>query len=162
MKTKRFISGAILTAWLVGAGWMLGADPVTSSAEAGRKHRYETQNRGHRTGHYKPKVVRRYRPAPVVHHRTAYRHRAYRPWYYGAERVYVNSSPFYWNVGLGVYLGGGVSLGFQFGNVAPAGYIYADPYCNLTFASVSSYNRHLVYYPHSPALRVVAAPVCGH
>lgn len=160
MKTKRLISGAVLTAWMFGAAWMLGADPVASTAEAGRKHRYETQHRDQRG--YKTRVVRHHRPTRVVQHRPAYRHHTHRPWYYGARRVYVNSSPFYWNIGLGVYLGGGVSLGFQFGNVAPAGYVYADPYCDLTFQSVGAYRRHLDHYGHSPALRVVAAPVCAY
>jgi hypothetical protein len=161
MNTKRLITGTVL-AGVLGAWLMLGAGPMVSSAEAGRRYREAPQRSYKQQGskhHYKhPRRVNRYhRPSRVVRY---YPTRHHRPWYYGARTVYVNQSPFYFNVGLGVYLGGGVNLGIQFGNAAPAGYAYADPYCSLQFSSVNAYNRHLVHYNHSPVLRVVYAPVC--
>jgi len=87
------------------------------------------------------------RPAPVYV-------RTYHPWYYGANRIYVNSSPFYFNTGLSVFFGG-ANLNLQFSNYAPVGYVYVDPYCNEDFYSVSEYREHLRYAHHSAALQCV-------
>jgi len=164
MKSIRLLSATVLAGCLLGAVLILGADPIVSSAEAGRRHTTYDKHHSKVIRHHQKavrhhrKVVRRHRPVRYYRPRHVYvRH--HRPWYVDARRVYIYDSPFYFNAGLNVYLGG-VSLGFQFGNAPPAGYVYADPYCDLEFYSVNAYHAHLNHYAHRPILRAV--PVGWH
>jgi hypothetical protein len=100
---------------------------------------------------YQPPVV--VRRAPVV--RVA-------PWWaVGSPYFWVNTTPYYYNAGLGIYLGG-VSLSFQFTNAPPPGYVYFDPYCGYQFASVPAYRAHLACVGHAHALQVVPVATCGY
>ena len=112
----------------------------------------------HRRVEPRHRVVERRRE---VHHAPSYVYhsprrvvRVHRPWYVQARHVVVHDSPFYFNAGLGLYIGG-IYLDFEFGDFAPLGYIYEDPYCGLEFVSVPHYRDHLHRHHHAPALRVV-------
>lgn len=82
-------------------------------------------------------------------------------WAAGAPYFWVNSTPFYFNAGLGIYLGG-VSLSFQFTNAPPPGYVYFDPYCGVEFGSVAAYRGHVACVHHPHALQVVPVTACGY
>jgi hypothetical protein len=111
-----------------------------------------------------PPVVRRapvvvYRRPPVVRRAPAI---CVAPmWAAGAPYFWVNATPYYFNAGLGVYLGG-VSLAFQFTNAPPPGYVYFDPYCGVEFSTVAAYRGHLACIHHAHALQVVPVAACGY
>jgi len=112
-----------------------------------------------------PVVARRHAPVPVYRRPVVVR----RPtviqvapmWAAGAPYFWVNSTPYYYNAGLGIYLGG-VSLSFQFTNAPPPGYVYYDSYCGYQFASVAAYRYHVGCVSHPHALQVVPVDVCGY
>ena len=152
MKTKRAASTLIS---VLGAAVAFGALSLATPAEAGN-------GRGKARGHHKKVVVHHY-PAPVYRAPVVVRHvvrpapvvvRTYRPWYYDMNRVYVNASPYYFNAGLNVFLGG-ANLNLAFSNYAPAGHVYVDPYCGGEFYSVSAYRQHCSHSGHRAALQVV-------
>jgi hypothetical protein len=159
MKTNRRMARTLISTGLLGAALAFGALTATP-ADANHGN-----GRGHGRGHKTVVVHRTYYPAPVVVRRVVYPRpvyvrpapvyvRTYHPWYYGTNRIYVNSSPFYFNAGLSVFFGG-ANLNLQFSNYAPAGYVYVDPYCNEDFYSVSEYREHLRYEHHPAALQCV-------
>ena len=156
MKTNRHIARSLIGTGLLGAALMVGALSATP-ADAKNGH-----GRGHGRGHKTVVVHRTYAPAPVVVRRVVYPRPVYvrpapvyyHPWYYDANRIYVNSSPFYFNTGLSVFIGG-ANLNLQFSNYAPVGYVYVDPYCDEDFYSVSEYREHLRYAHHPSALQCV-------
>jgi len=121
----------------------------SSRTYRGDRDRYVTGRRGHarivvnhRRPHYLPRVI--YRPRPVH----------VRPWFYGAQRIYVDDSPFYFNAGLGIYVGG-LALNIQIGDVPPVGYVFYDPFCGETFWSVADYQAHLRFRPHPAVLSLI-------
>lgn len=155
MRTDRHIARTLIAAALSGAALMLGAGSFVTPAEAhGHDHGGHGRYHAHRVYYsrpvvvhraYYPTCVRRVYPAPVE---------VYHPWYYGAPRFFVNASPYYFNAGLNVYLGG-ANLNVQLGDPAPVGYVYVDPYCNEEFYSVGEYQEHLHHARHRAALQVV-------
>jgi hypothetical protein len=151
MKTNRRTASSLIGIGLLGAALTFGALSATpAEAKNGHGHGYGRGHKTvvvHRTYYPAPVVVRHVYPAPVYV-------RTYHPWYYGARRVYVNSSPFYFNAGLNVFIGG-ANLNLAFSNYAPAGYVYVDPYCGEEFYSVTEYRQHLGYSHHSAVLRCV-------
>jgi len=77
------------------------------------------------------------------------------PWWEGAPRVYVHGNPFFFNAGLGVYLGG-LGLMFLVGDLPPAGYCYVDPYCGTRFDSLDCYRAHARFQGHDAVVDLVA------
>jgi hypothetical protein len=106
----------------------------------GRRHARVIVN--HRRPHYLPRVI--YRPRPIH----------VRPWFYGARRIYVDNSPFYFHAGLGIFVGG-LAVNIQIGDVPPVGYVFYDPFCGETFWSVADYQAHLRFHPHPAALSLI-------
>lgn len=76
------------------------------------------------------------------------------PWWAGAPVVYVERSPYYFNAGLGVYVGG-VELNLNLGDCAPPGYAYYDPYCRTYMSTVAGYHEHLHRHHHPVTLALV-------
>ena len=89
-------------------------------------HRVE---RRHDHWHYVPRYWYPRFVRAVVHHAF---HPHYRPWYRDARRIYIHDDPFYFHVGLGLYIGG-IAIQFELGNQPPYGYVYYDPYCDEVF-----------------------------
>jgi hypothetical protein len=155
------------TKWLavtsLALGVIVASSLSTSEAEAGnRKGRKWKQHectqsceKEHRTS-CRPHSV--YYGKPV---------RVETPWYRGARRVVIEGDPFYYNAGLGVYLGG-VALHLNLTNAAPDGYVYYDPVCDERFFSVRAYKRHLKSHRHAGGLTLVRVCEmdcdgrCGH
>jgi hypothetical protein len=156
MRTNRFARNLIAAA-LSGAALVFGAGSFAATAEAHGHDRGEHgRYHGHRVYYSRPVVVHRdYYPSRVVVRRMYPAPvEVYRPWYYGAPRFFVNASPYYFNAGLNVYLGG-ANLNLQLGDPAPAGYVYVDPYCNEDFYSVAEYREHVRHVHHRAALQLV-------
>jgi hypothetical protein len=80
---------------------------------------------------------------------------AWRPWWTGAPCLYLDEAPYYFSADLGMYMGG-FALDFSVGNVAPAGYVFYDPYCGDRFWTAAAYRHHLRFHHHPAALRVIA------
>jgi hypothetical protein len=177
MLTKRHLSRLVIGG-ILGATVLLSAGNWISTAEAAPKrdrqarveHRdRRVERRGDRRQDRREdrRVVRRVerrddRRVVVYHHPRYYRPRPVvmvrHPWYTGVRRVYIHDEPFYFNAGLGVYLGGAF-LNFEFTNAAPDGYLYYDPYCHETFASVDLYRHHLAHHRHDGVLSVIQANI---
>jgi hypothetical protein len=179
MRARHILTSTALAAVLIGVG-TVGAG--VTAAEAGPRHSRQADQKVQKprktVRHEAPRVVEQHRKAPVaeprhrkverrVERRRTVQHapsivyrsprrvvRTHRPWYVQARHVEVHHSPFYFHTGLGLYIGG-VYLDFEFGDFAPRGYIYEDPYCGLEFVSVPHYRDHLHRHHHAPALRVV-------
>lgn len=154
MHANSLLSRTVLLAGLLGTALVLSAGPLAGPADARGRH---GKAYGHRSHHRTVVVHESCAPTYVVRRYAQpvrYEYRYSRPWYSDVRRVYVDSDPFYYNAGLNVYLGG-VNLNFAFGDPAPYGYAYLDPYCGIEFSSVSVYQRHLGRHHHEPALRVV-------
>ena len=125
---------------------LVGALVLAASADAHPRHR------GHRKHVYRaprPVWVER---APVC---AVPRRVVHQP-----ARVVYGGTPFTYYADLGVYLSG-VSLGIHFGNVAPVGYVYVDPWCGMEFASVPAYRGHCRSHGH-PAYVTVRGPSCRY
>jgi len=157
MKTNRRIARTLISTGLLGAALTFGA--LTATPADAKNGNGRGNGRGHKTvvvyrSYYPAPVVVRRVPVPVYVRPAPVYVRSYRPWYYGANRIYVNSSPFFFNAGLNVFFGG-ANLNLRFSNYAPVGYVYVDPYCNEDFYSVSEYREHLRYERHPAALQCV-------
>jgi hypothetical protein len=77
--------------------------------------------------------------------------RPYPVWSPRPTRIhYYERRPFYHHTGFNVFFGGD-AFWLEVGNVPPPGYIYYDPYCHHTFASVALFRRH-IHRHHHPAL----------
>lgn len=186
MQRKHSIARAGITFTLLSAAFLLAAGPAMSTAEAkdrhGKRHKVEKRHKAHKVkSHKRTKAHRRdhvrhevkhkrhrgddhhYREVVRYrdHHRPVRRHvvRHYRPWYRNVRYVTYHNNPFYWHAGLGVYIGGAY-IDLEFGNAAPRGYYYYDPYCSESFYTVADYHSHLRYHRHRPTLRVVRIEVC--
>lgn len=110
---------------------------------------------------------RHYRPPRVIrHHAPVYRPVPYwrgygpHPWHHGARRIYVDRDPFFFHAGFGIYLGG-LALSIEFGNRAPDGYLFYDPYCRQTFVTLDAFHHHCRGHRHEPVLSLVAVDACG-
>jgi hypothetical protein len=66
----------------------------------------------------------------------------------------VYEQPFYLHAGLGIHLGG-LALGFEIGELPPPGYVFYDPYCDRTFASLRAYRHYLHRYGGYATLTLV-------
>jgi len=105
----------------------------------------------------------------------SHRHRRYRGPVYVERRVVVR--PVYrsvrvlrpapyarytvWHSGNGPVIAGflgGLFLGATLTNAAPHGYVYWDPYCHRSFASLEVYDAHCRGSLHTEEIEVVEAP----
>lgn len=120
-----------------------------ADAAAGPKKK----GRGHRK-HDRVAVVHVIeRPAP----RPYFSWRFARPapsWCSDASYVVLDGNPYWYHVGLGVFVGG-VDVNVDIGNTPPRGYGYWDPQCNEWFDDVRAYSTHCKRHDHRAALRVV-------
>jgi hypothetical protein len=82
--------------------------------------------------------------------------RNHRPWYADARQIYIHDDPFYFRVGLGIYIGG-IAVQFDLRNEPPRGYLYYDPYCDEVFWTLAEYRHHLSWYDHPPVLTLIVA-----
>ena len=75
------------------------------------------------------------------------------PRYYSPSSVYVvrHSSA---GPAIAGFLGG-LFLGATLAHSAPAGYVYWDPYCGESFASLEIYRAHLDHHHHARIIRVI-------
>lgn len=156
MHTNRTHSRIALGVGILGVAFLLSAGPLADAAEAHRRHRApKVVYRQQHVRHHKAKIVYRdCAPRPARVYRYVEPVRCYQPWYDAAPHVVVASSPYYFHAGLNVYLGG-VNLNFDFHDPAPQDYVYLDPYCEMQFATVGDYHRHLRRHDHAAALEVV-------
>lgn len=173
-----FASGSRWMAMLAAAGALsLAVAPATADPhrKAPSRHGYSrsykherhrewkgrADHRHWKSGPYRPRVVRyrnyghHHRPWRYVHWYEPYScYLPYPVWVESPGDVYVyHDRPFYFHAGFGIYFGSG-SLSIEIGDYAPAGYVYFDPYCDLTFMSVADYRGHIRRHRHDPLLEV--------
>lgn len=104
------------------------------------------------------------RPVPryVRHDRHVYHH--YPVWSPRPYRVhYYDESPFYFHSGFNVFFGGD-AFAINIGTLPPPGYAYFDPYCDVTFVSVTAFRHHIHRHHHPALIRVIAVDdeyACG-
>jgi len=103
------------------------------------------------------------RPVPryVRHDRQVYHH--YPVWSPRPYRVhYYDENPFYFHSGFNVFFGGD-AFSVNIGSFPPPGYAYFDPYCDVTFVSVTAFRRHIHRHHHPALIRVIAVDdyACG-
>jgi len=166
MKTKRFLTSALVGGCLLGTVLTVGAGVADAAGKPRiqrterprverRDDRREVQrHRRHAVVRERPRVVVRRHRRPALRRVHTVRVVHSRPWYAGVRTVVVDRNPFYFNAGLGLYFGG-VNLNIELGDCPPVGYAYFDPYCGEEFYSVVDYQRHLRFHHHTAALRVV-------
>jgi hypothetical protein len=128
-KTRRWVAGLLLAAIAVAV-----SSPAAEASHRWRRNRHPVYR--------EVRVVRPYYgPQTVVRYR--------RPAYgtYVVRRS--NAGP--------VFAGflGGLFLGASLAHAAPAGYVYYDPYCHQSFASLEFYYGHVHAHHHPSVVRVI-------
>jgi hypothetical protein len=137
VKSVRRLTVATALALLVGAGLATSA-----SADPGNGKAWGRRGKAKQSKH-----VEVYRPAPRVVHEY---------WRPAPRRVvYVTHRPFYASPRHGIYLPK-AWINVQFGNLPPRGYVFYDPYCRRTFASVAAYRAYNRGCHHDLVLDVVS------
>jgi len=123
----------------LGAFALTGLVPGDAAADPpGHRHK---RGKGHKHKHCREQVAVRYVPVQPQ-------------WCPSSAHVVYEGDPYWYHVGVGAYFGG-AQLNVEFGDRAPEGYGYWDPYCGRSFESVPVYTDHCARHRHEPALRVV-------
>jgi hypothetical protein len=122
-----------------------------SAGDADARHRKHREYREHRRGK-SHRVVVVQRPAPYY---VGVAQRAC-----PAPTIYVGPERFHWSASLGLYVPN-VWLRASYGEYAPRGSVYYDPYCGRPYRSLSSYRVHMHDCGHPAALMLASGPSAG-
>src|SRR5262245_30368129 len=153
VKSVRRLTVATALALLVGAGLATSASADSGNGKAwGRRGKEKQESRRHVEVVRPAPRVEVYRPAPRGIHRVMPRYWAPAP----RRVVYVTHRPFYVSPRLGVFVPQ-AWINVEIGNLPPRGYVFYDPYCRRTFASIAAYRAYNRGCDHDLVLDIVAA-----
>lgn len=146
----RLRSGQLIVAMALSLGL---AAVFADGADAHRR-----AERGHR--HHRDRTVQIVRrPAPrfiIRPHIIREPRYVVAPGYVGSQVITVGGDRMHWSASLGLYIPNGW-IEASYGEWAPRGSIYYDPYCRQPYSSLSSYRVHLHDCGHPAALMLTAS-----
>lgn len=125
---------------LAGGACALALTGLVPESAAADPHCYKSKGHGHGR-HRAPVAVRHVRPVPPQ-------------WCPTSSYLVYGGDPYWYRFELGAFFGG-TRLNISFGEHAPEGFGYWDPYCDEWFESVEVYTTHCAHHRHRPALEIV-------